>query len=391
MSAMAGSSRLRRLGGALFFYGALGVAALLLVATAVFKGVFLPGIIHQALAGMAQPVQTVSTIKAKAEDWQPQLQTVGSLRAINGADLSAEVAGIVDSFTFKSGDIVPAGALLAKLRNDDDVAHLKSLETQADLARIIADRDRKQLAAKAVSQATVDTDDANLRSALAMADEQRAVVNKKLIRAPFAGRLGIRAVDVGQYLAAGTTVVTLQQVDPIYLDFSVPQQSLALVKAGAKVVLKVDAYPDQSFTGEVTAADPKVDTATRNANIRATLKNPDGKLVPGMYGTVTIDTADTQHWLTLPQTAIAFATYGDTVYIVDDKGADASGKPQLLARQTFVKTGATRGDQIAVLSGVKEGETVVTSGQIKIHNGSAVAIDNTIQPTNDPNPKPVEK
>ncbi|HLY55513.1 MAG TPA: efflux RND transporter periplasmic adaptor subunit [Stellaceae bacterium] len=370
---------------------ALTVAALLLIAVVVFKGIILPPIIRNAIATQPPPTQTVSTIKAAYDDWQPELRAVGSLRAVNGADIAAEVAGIVASIEFKSGDEVPAGTILVRLRDEDDLARLKSLETQADLARIVAERDRRQLAAKAISQATLDNDEASLRSARALADEQRAIAAKKLIRAPFAGRVGIRQVDLGQYLAAGTAVVTLQQLDPIFVDFSVPQQAYDRMKPGAAVTLAVDAFPGKTFAGEIAAADPKIDTATRNVLVRATLHNPEGKLIPGMYGTVTIAAGTPERYLTLPQAAISFSSYGNTVYVVDEKAPDAAGHRLLAARQTFVTTGATRGDQVAVLTGIKEGELVVTAGQIKLHNGSPVAINDTVQPTNDPNPKPVEK
>jgi membrane fusion protein (multidrug efflux system) len=370
---------------------ALGFAAVVVVGTIVFKGVILPPIIRHAIASQPPPRQSVSTVKVGFDTWQPQLQAVGSLRAVNGADLSAEVPGIVESFAFQSGDEVPAGAILVKLRVADDLAHLHALEATADLARIVAERDRRQLEAKAISQATLDSDEANLRNARAQADEQRAVVDKKLIRAPFAGRLGLRAVDLGQYLAAGTTIVTLQQIDPIFVDFSVPQQELARMTPGTHISLRVDAFPKDPFRGDIVAVDAKVDTTTRNAQVRATLRNPDHKLIPGMFGTVSIEADAPQRLLTLPQTAIAFNTYGDTVFVVDDKGADAAGTRQLVARQTFVTTGARRGDQVAVLDGIKEGDQVVTAGQIKLHNGSAVTINDSIQPTDDPHPTPVEK
>jgi membrane fusion protein (multidrug efflux system) len=367
------------------------VASIVLIGSIVFKGVVLPPIIRHAIATQPAPKQTVSTTTAGYDSWQPKFQSVGTLRAVNGADLSAEVAGIVESIEFKSGDEVPAGALLVKLRAADDIAHLQSLDAAADLARIVYDRDRRQLEAKAISQAVLDSDEANLRSARALADQQRAIVDKKQIRAPFAGRLGLRAVDLGQYLAAGTTIVTLQQLDPIYVDFSVPQQVLGRMKPGARVTLLVDAFVGESFAGEIGAADPKIDTGTRNAQVRATLHNPDRKLVPGMYGTVAIETQAPERLLTLPQTAISFSTYGDTVYIVDDKGADPGGDRQLVVRQTFITTGERRGDQVAVLGGIKEGDVVVTSGQIKLHNGSPVAINNAVQPADDPHPTPVER
>jgi membrane fusion protein, multidrug efflux system len=280
---------------------------------------------------------------------------------------------------------------LLQLRAEDDIARLHSLEANAQLAQITYDRDRKLVNTQVVSQATLDSDAARLKDAKAQVTGQQAVINKKFIRAPFAGHLGIRAVDIGQYLGAGTTIVTLQALDPIYLDFYLPQQALDRIKVGQAVTVKVDTYPDQSFTGEISAINPKVDTSSRNVQVRATLPNADRKLLPGMFATVDIATSARQRYITLPQTAIAYNPYGSTVYLVDEKGKDAKGQPQLVARQTFVTTGATRGDQVAVLSGVKEGETVVTAGQIKLHNGTPLLINNTIQPTDDAHPRPVDQ
>lgn len=345
---------------------------------------------EKARASLGAPPQTVSATTAEYQEWQPQLEAVGSLRAVNGADLALEVSGIVDEIYFKSGDDVQAGATLLRLRTDDDMAKLRALEAAAELAAITYKRDQKQFKARAVSQATLDTDAANLKSARAQVAEQQAVVSKKFIRAPFAGRLGIRAVDLGQYLNAGTAVVTLQALDPIYLDFYLPQQVLDQIRVGQPVTVKVDTYPDRTFPGKISAIDPKVDPGSRNIQVRATLGNPDHKLLPGMYATVAVAAGKPQRYITLPQTAITFSPYGDVVYIVDDKGRDAGGQPRLVARQTFVTTGATRGDQVAVLSGVKEGETVVTAGQMKLHNGSLLRIDNSVQPTDDANPTPVD-
>jgi len=347
--------------------------------------------IEKAMAAFANPPQTVSTMTAAKQDWQPRLEAVGSLRAVNGADLAFEVAGIVDELKFNSGDDVEAGQVLIHLRDDDDVARLQSLQASAELAGIVYDRDQKQLKIQAVSQATLDADAANLKNAKAQVVEQQAVVDKKTIRAPFAGHLGIRAVDLGQYVSAGTTIVTLQALDPIYVDFFLPQQTVDQIRVAQQVTVKVDAFPKETFRGEISALNPKVDISTRNVQVRATLKNPDRKLLPGMYATVDIDIGAPQQYVTLPQTAITFSAYGDTVYIVEDKGKGPDGKPQLVARQTFVTTGATRGDQVAVVNGLKEGETVVTAGQIKLRNGAPVAINNTVQPTNDPNPTPVEQ
>jgi membrane fusion protein, multidrug efflux system len=338
------------------------------------------------MATMSNPPQTVTATKANTSQWQPKIDAVGSLRAVKGADLSLEVAGVVDELAFNSGDDVEAGAELMKLRDADDRAKLDSLKATAELNEITYQRDQKQFQLQAVSQATIDTDAANLKNAKAQVAQQQAILDKKFLRAPFAGHLGIRAVDLGQYLGAGTTIVTLQALDPIFLDFFVPQQAVDQVKIGQQVAVKIDAYKDQTFTGEISAVNPKVDATSRNVQIRATLKNADHKLLPGMYATVEIPTGGPQSLITLPQTAIAYNPYGNTVYIVDTKGNDASGKPQQIARQTFVTTGATRGDQVAVLKGVNEGEMVVTSGQIKLHNGSIVLIDNTVAPTADASP-----
>jgi len=365
---------------------------IMLVAVAiVFGGIFgfqafKAAMIKKFMSAMSAPPQTVAASKAAFSEWQPQIEAVGSLRAVKGADLSLEVSGVVDSISFNSGDDVEEGALLLKLRAGDDAAKLDSLQAMADLSDITYERDLKQFKLQAVSQATLDTDSANLKNAKAQVAQQQAILDKKFLRAPFTGHLGIRAVDLGQYLGAGTVIVTLQALDPIFLDFFVPQQSVDQIRLGQAVAVKVDAFKNETFAGEISAINPKVDASSRNVQIRATLKNADHRLIPGMYATVGISTGAPQNYITLPQTAITYNPYGDTVYIVDSKGADNSGKPQLVARQTFVTTGATRGDQVAVLKGVGEGDMIVTSGQIKLHNGSAVLIDNSIMPTADASP-----
>jgi membrane fusion protein, multidrug efflux system len=342
--------------------------------------------IKHFMSTMAQPPQTVTAGKANVSEWQPKIAAVGSLRAVRGADLSLEVSGVVDSIAFNSGDDVEQGTQLLRLRADDDVAKLESLQATAELNEITYDRDQKQFKLQAVSQATLDTDAANLKNAKAQVAQQKAILDKKFLRAPFAGHLGLRQVDLGQYLGAGTVIVTLQALDPIFLDFFVPQQAVDQVRLGQSIAVKVDAYQDQTFTGEVSAINPKVDANSRNVQVRATLKNANHKLIPGMYATVDIPTGAPQNLITLPQTAITFSPYGDTVYIVDSKGADANGKPQLIARQSFVTTGSTRGDQVAILKGVSEGDMIVTSGQLKLHNGSTVLIDNSVTPTADAAP-----
>ena len=344
------------------------------------------GFVKAYLAGFGNQPQTVATVVAAKEAWQPQLKAVGSLRAVNGADLSLEVSGIVDQIHFESGDDVKAGTTLLTLRAEDDAAKLQSLDAQADLARITLDRDQKQFKVQAVSQQVLDTDTANLKNSKALADQQRAILAKKTVAAPFAGRLGIRQVDLGQYLGAGTTIVTLQALDPIYVDFTLPQQALSQLQIGEKVTALVDTYPGQSFTGELTSIDPKVDSATRNLQIRAAFKNPDHKLLPGMYATAQINTGTPQQFVTVPQAAVTYNAYGSTVYLVDDKGKDDKGQPKLQAHQTFVTVGDTRGDQVAILKGVNAGDQIVTAGQVKLRNGSPVVINNSVVPSNDADP-----
>jgi membrane fusion protein (multidrug efflux system) len=370
---------------------------IMLVAVAiVFGGIFgfqafKAVMIKKFISALSNPLQTISATKAATSEWQSTIEAIGSLRAVKGADLSLEVSGVVESISFNSGDDVVEGAQLLKLRTADDVARLNSLQAMAELSDITYERDQKQFKMQAVSQATLDTDAANLKNAKAQVAQQQAIIDKKLLRAPFPGHLGIRAVDLGQYLGPGTVIVTLQALDPIFVDFFVPQQSVDQVQLGQTVTVKVDAFKDKTFAGEISAINPKVDLGNRNVQIRATLKNADHKLLPGMYATVDITTGAPKTYVTLPQTAITYNPYGDTVYVVESKGKDAEGKPQLTARQTFITLGPTRGDQVAILKGIEEGDMIVTAGQIKLHNGSVVLIDNSVTPTADAAPVPVDR
>ena len=351
---------------------------------------FLGGAIRKSISAQGIPPQTVSTAKAQFTEWQGEFQAVGTLRAVRGADLAPELPGLITAIHFQSGQEVAEGEPLVQLNNESDVAKLQSLMAAVELAETIYDRDQKQLAIQAVSQAVVDADAATLKSAKAQVAEQRALVAKKLVRAPFAGRLGIRAVDVGQYVNAGTKLVTLQALDPVYVDFFAPQKSLGRIALGQKIVLRTDAFQGQQFPGEVSSIDPKVDPATRNVQVRATVRNAKRSLLPGMFATVVIASGGPQRFLTLPQTAVSYNPFGDTVFVVEEsKGKD--DKVALVAQQKFVTTGEARGDQVAILSGIKEGDTVVTAGQIKLRSGFPVIVNNSIQPTNDSAPKPKDQ
>jgi membrane fusion protein (multidrug efflux system) len=371
--------------------------AVSLVLGAVFGFIEFKGrMIKQFMTAQGEPPQTVSAMAASVQEWLPELQAVGSVRAVHGVELSAEVAGIISEIHFKQGDEVSVNTPLLQLRADNDNAKLKSLSAAAELARITYQRSEAQYKANAVSRQTLDADKANLDVAVANVAEQQALVNKKTIRAPFSGRLGIRAVDPGQYLNAGTTITTLQALDTVFVDFFLPQQALAVLKTGQTVGIKTDIYPGRDFTGEITVINPKVELDTRNVQVRATLKNPGHQLLPGMYATVSIVTGSAQRHVTLPRSAISFNPFGATVYLVANQGSGAKdannkSKLKLSAKQAFVSTGETRGDQIAVISGVNEGDTVVTSGQIKLRNGTPIVIDNSVQPSNDAAPQPIDQ
>lgn len=327
----------------------------------------------------AQPTSvTVSAIQATEEPWIPQLTSTGSFRSILGIDLTTEIAGLVREVNFNDGDFVQKGALLVKLNIETEVATLNRFQAAADLAKINLDRDTAQFAVHAVSKAQVDTDTANLKSAQAQVAEEQSIIDKKLIRAPFSGRIGISLIKPGDYLTPGAKIASLQTLDPIYVWFSVPQQYLPQIQAGQDISLTTNLFPNRIFHGKINAHDAVVDSTTRNLLVEATLDNPKMELLPGIFAEVVITTGKPMPFLTLPQTAISFNPYGSLVYLID--------KTKMAVTQSFVTTGETRGDQIQVLSGVKAGDWVVTSGQLKLRNGSPVAINNKVTPRNNPAP-----
>jgi membrane fusion protein (multidrug efflux system) len=355
--------------------------------------------IKKMMGSMPKPSPSVvTTTMAQKANWQPQLNSVGTLIAVHGVDLSSEISGLVREVRFKSGDDVEAGSLLVQLNADSDLAQLKALQTAVDLAATVLKRDQAQFAVQAISQAQLDTDKAELKNKTALVDQQAATVAKKTIRAPFSGRLGISAINSGQYLNPGDKIVTLQTIDPIHVDFYLPQRQIGQIATGQPVNLTTDSFPNKVFHGTVTAINPKIDTASRNVQVEATIANAGRELLPGMFANVTVDSGHVESYLTLPQTVITFNPYGSTVFVIqkakakkDDKGVmqppPANG---LEAQQVLITTGETRGDQVAILSGIKEGQQVITSGQIKLKNGSPVMVDNAVLPSNDPNPIPQE-
>lgn len=352
--------------------------------------------IGKAIKGQANPSQTVSTIVARVSTWQPTVEALGSFSASQQAALSAEVSGRVTAIHFDSGQTVRTGELLVELDRAPLVAQLAQLEAQAALAATTLKRDEAQLAVQAISQSAVDADKATLKSTQAQVAAQKALIAQKTIRAPFSGQLGIRQVNLGQYLAPGTAVVTLQALDPMEVDFTVPQSQIDLVHVGMKAEVETSAVPGRTFHATVTAIEPQIDPATRNLKVRARLPNPKNTLLPGVFATVRIGQGQPAQYVTLPNAAVTYNPYGTTVFIVtdSDKGAGgkgaggkgADGKSGLTVEQRFITTGPTRGDQVAVLKGVKAGETVVTAGQLKLRNGSPITVNNSIQPSDNPDP-----
>lgn len=341
-------------------------------------------LISRSMSANQSPTVTVSVMKAEISPWQPSIKVSGSLRAINGVNVTTSLAGLVQYIYFAPGDYVKQGMVLVQLNADAEIGQLQSLQAQLELARITYERDQKQYAIQAVSKQTVDADFQNLRSLQGQVAQQKAIVEKKTLRAPFSGRTGILLVNLGQYLNTGDAVTSLQSLDPIYVDFYVPQQELDRIKNGQNVVVTTDSNSSKKYTGKITTINPAVDTDTRNVQVEATLPNAKYQLIPGMFVDVEVVTGSPITYLTLPQTAVSYNPYGDIVYVVKETGKDDNGKPILTATQTFVVTGEARGDQVQILKGIQAGTTVVTSGQLKLKNGSHVAINNSVVPANSP-------
>ncbi len=352
--------------------------------------------IQKLIASAPKPgAQTVTSLTVTSIEWKPQTTSIANLAPVKGVDLSSEVAGLVKEVLFKSGQVVKAGDPLIQLNAESELAQFNAAQASSDLADVVYQRDKAQLAAQAISQAQVDVDLADLKVKRAQAALQKANLDKKTIKAPFNGKLGITAIVAGQYLNPGDKVVTLQTLNPIYADFFQPQQKISQLKVGQTVELSVDAYPDQKILGKLTTLNPKVDASSRNIQIQATFNNPRDELLPGMYGKVNVYLGEAQKFLTLPQTAITYNPYGSTVFVVEEEEGKTpegtpDGKKHKVAKQVFVTTGDTRGDQVAILKGLKAGQEVITSGQLKLKNGTPVEIDNAVVPDNNPNPKPQE-
>ena len=341
----------------------------------------------KAGASFQPPPDAVTTTIARREVWSSTLNLIGTAAAIQGVTISADLPGTVARINFSSGKWVHQGDVLVELDTRQERAQLAAMQAQRDLAQINFGRMQQLVKEGVIAQSEYDNAVAQRKSTEAQVGEIRATIERKTIRAPFSGILGIRQVDLGQYLAAGAPVVSLQSLNPIYVNFGVPQQDAARIGVGRELRVTSDNLPGAEFRGDVTAVDSVVNEATRNIQVQATLRNPEGKLRPGMFVQVEVVSGASQQLITLPTTAIDYAPYGDSVFVVTDL-KDAKGNSYRGVRQQFVKLGGSRGDQIAVISGLHPGEEVVTSGVFKLRNGAAVQVNNQVKPENNPSPKP---
>ncbi len=366
-----------------FIIALLGFAAIV----AALGAVKVAQIKEASSAPHTQPPSAVTTAEAKREVWQPSISAIGTLAPVEGVTISADASGTVVRIPVESGSAVRAGDLLVELDTTVERAQLDAAQSRAELARINLDRAKELRESKVMANSDYDAAEASRKQAVADAAAIQAQIDKKMVRAPFAGRVGIRLVNVGQYIAPGRALLPLQKLDPIYVNFSVPQRHLQALSLGQKTTVTVDAFPEKSFAATITAIDSEVDAGTRNMAVQATLTNPQEQLRSGMFAHVELQLPTTEAVIVVPATAIAYAVYGNSVFIVETM-KNAAGKSYLGVRQQSVKLGTTRGDLISILEGVKPGEQVVTAGVFKLRNGAAVEVNNATQPSSNPAPKP---
>lgn len=341
---------------------------------------------NQFFDNMPAPPATISSALASATEWTDRLEAVGTIVAVNGAQVTTEAAGVVDSIRFESGQEVKAGTVLLTLDTRTDIAELKALSAQAELARNELARFERLYGLESISKAELDRRQSEYDQAAARAAAQQARIAQKTIRAPFSGELGIRQVNLGQFVAPGNPIVSLQSLDPVYVNFSLPEQNLARLREGLVARLSVDAYPGEIFEGRISAIEPEVDTATRNVRVQATVPNPQRKLRPGMFSRLSLDFANSRTVILVPRTAISFAPFGNSVYVVTETG-EGEQKSRVVKRR-FVKTGEIRGDLVEVTEGLKAGEEIASSGLLKLQNDTRVTINNSVQPSAEEAPTP---
>jgi membrane fusion protein, multidrug efflux system len=336
-------------------------------------------------ASFAPPPSAVTSVVAQSQTWPSNMDIIGTAQAIQGVTVSADLPGTVSKINFESGTPVHAGDVLVELDTREERAQLAAAESDRDLAKINYGREQQLVSQGVVPRAEFDNAEAQQKTTEAKVGEIKATIERKIIRAPFSGILGIRQINLGQYLAAGQAIVPLQSVNPIYVNFGVPQQSAPQMRAGGTLRVTSDDLPGVEFSGHVTAVDSVVDSTTRNIQVQATLPNPQGKLRPGMFVQVQVRLGASRQIIALPASAINYAPYGDSVFVITN---DKDAKGNRTVRQQVVKVEGSRGDQVAVVSGLNPGEEVVTSGVFKLRNGASVQVNNAVQPSNNPKPKP---
>lgn len=339
-------------------------------------------------APMVMPPEIVTADTVRKESWPKTLSAVGTMVAVQGVTVGAELGGKIVKIGFQSGDRVKAGDLIVQLDTTTEQAQLRAAEAAAALARINLDRSRDLLKKRIASKSDFDTAEAQFKEAIAQVDNVRALIGKKTSYAPFAGCLGLRLVNLGQILKEGDPLVTLQTIDPIYVNFSIPQQQFSLLRPGTTVQVSTDAAPGQMFQGKINAVNPEIDPVTRMARVQATLVNAGGHLHPGMFAKVEVMLSHQEEVLAIPATSVLYAPYGDTVFVIDDQKSGKNGQVQGVLRQQIVRLGRTRGDFVAVRSGLQAGDSVVTSGVFKLRPKRSVVIDNTLAPEAQLQPQP---
>jgi membrane fusion protein (multidrug efflux system) len=336
------------------------------------------------------PVETVTSTPVKEEDWAPTISSVGSVAAVQGAMVASEFAGVVSEIGFQNGAMAKKGDLLVQLDASAEEAQLHSAEADMELAKADRDRAADLAARKVISKAELDAAESKFKQKSASVDQMRSMIAKKTVRAPFDGQLGIRQVNIGQMINAGQQVVALTSLDPVFVDFALPQQRLPQLSQGLEVRVRTDAIPEREFHGKLTAINSMVDTVTRNVQVQATLENSDHALRPGIFAKVDVVLPEKHRALVLPGTAISYAPYGDSVFVIEKKRDEKTKKETQVIRQQFVRVGEARGDFVSITQGLKVGETVVAAGVFKLRNGMAVTINNDLAPKPQLNPTPAD-
>lgn len=372
-------------------YWVLGILTLLVI-IGVIVGIKAAQIGAMIDAGSAfvPPPEAVTSAKVETVEWQAARNAVGSILAVRGVTLGAEMSGIVREIGFENGGAVKKGQVLLRLDTTSESAQLTGAEADAELARLTLARSKSLHGQGANTQSELESAQARSVQAEAMAANLRAIIAKKVIRAPFDGRIGIRQVELGQVVSPGNPIASLHSVDPVYVEFLLPQQALSDARLGQKVRLRVDVFPQDTWEGELTTINPEVELSSRNVRMRATVPNQDGRLLPGMFATVEVLAEGKKNVVAIPTAAVLFAPYGDSVFVLAD-GKDAAGKPATVAQQRFVRLGERRGDFVEVTNGLTAGEVVANNGAFKLRNGATVLVNDALAPKPEVAPQPVDR